>query len=200
MINRMVPFSLVLISAFIILIFGMNGCGGQEEAPLTDTGVSKEGWKLYESKDYTGSLKKFEKAVSINPNYADGYVGLGWAYGKMVSLNDSINSFMNALSKEPQNLDALAGIAIAYLANDQYDQAIDSANKVLASNPGYIFAHGNITSKNMNIVLAESYYYTGNLSKAHDQIDILNPDNVVDPASKDYAEQLLKELEKAAKA
>jgi tetratricopeptide (TPR) repeat protein len=204
MLNRKVLFSLVLISALAMAMFGMFGCGGQEEEPLLASDVAADGWKLYESKNMEDSLKlsetKFQKAVSVDPNYTDGYVGLGWTYGKMSNLKDSIDNFMIALSKEPQNLDALAGIAIAYLANDQYDQAIDSANKVLTNNPGYIFSHGNITSKHIHIILAESYYYTGDFVNTQKQIDILNPVNGLDPTSKDYAEKLLKELEKAANA
>jgi tetratricopeptide (TPR) repeat protein len=117
---------------------------------------------------------------------------------RMTQLADCISSFQAALAKDAQNADALAGIALAYLANDEYDQAITNANQVLAINPSYSFAHGNVTSRNLRILLAESYYYKGDFENAQSQVDILNPGNGLNPADEDYLAGLLKEIEKAS--
>ena len=187
-----------IISLALITAFGISGCGEDEPEGPTAEEITNEGWTLYEARDYISALAKFDEAVSEDSNYVDAYVGMGWSYGKMTQLADCISSFQTVLAKDAQNQDALAGIALAYLANDEYDQAIANASQVLASNPNYSFAHGNVTSRNLHIVLAESYYYKGDFENAQSQVDILNPGNGLNPADEDYLAELLKEIEKAS--
>jgi tetratricopeptide (TPR) repeat protein len=195
--HRFTLFNSIILSA-LIMAFGISGCGEDEPEGPTVEEIANEGWALYEGRDYTGALAKFDEAISEDPNYVDAYVGMGWSHGKLTQLADCISSFQTALAKDAQNEDALAGIALAYLADDKYDQAIASANQVLASNPNYSFAHGNVTSRNLHIVLAESYYYKGDFEDAQSEVDILNPGNGLDPADEDYLAGLLKEIEKAS--
>ncbi len=196
MLCRPVLLSFILLSALLIMTFSMSGCGEEEQPTASEIGA--EGWELYEARDYSGSLEKFNEAVSTDPDYADAYVGLGWAYGKMAQLTECVSSFRTALSKDAQNVDALAGIALAYLADDEYDQAIAKASQLLAISPDYSFEHGSVTSRNLHLVLAESYYYTGDLAKAQSEVDILNPGNELDSSSEDYAARLLEELERTS--
>jgi tetratricopeptide (TPR) repeat protein len=187
----------IILSALIIA-FGISGCGEEEPEGPTAEEITNEGWALYTASDYAGALAKFDEAISEDSAYVDAHVGMGWSYGRMTQLADCISSFQAALAKDAQNADALAGIALAYLANDEYDQAITNANQVLAINPSYSFAHGNVTSRNLRILLAESYYYKGDFENAQSQVDILNPGNGLNPADEDYLAGLLKEIEKAS--
>lgn len=187
-----------MILSALIMAFGISGCGEEEpEGPAAEE-ITNEGWTLYAAGDYTGALAKFDDAISEDSNYVDAYVGMGWSYGKLTQLADCISNFQTALAKDAQNADALAGIALAHLANDEYDQAITNANQVLAINPNYSFAHGNVTSRNLHIVLAECYYYKGDFEKAQSEVDMLNPGNGLNPADEDYLAGLLKEIEKAS--
>lgn len=193
--HRFTLLSSIILSALLI---GLSGCGEDEPEGPTAEEVTNEGWVLYAARDYTGALAKFDEAITEDPNYVDAYVGMGWSYGKMTQLADCISSFQTALAKDAQNEDALAGIALAYLASDEYDQAIANASQVLTINPSYSFAHGNVTSRNLHIVLAESYYYKGDFEDAQSQVDILNPGNGLNPADEDYLAGLLKEIEKVS--
>jgi tetratricopeptide (TPR) repeat protein len=195
--HRFALLNSIILSALIIA-FGISGCGEDEPEGPTAEEITKDGWELYTARDYAGALAKFDEAISEDSTYVDAYVGMGWSYGKMTQLADCISSFQAALAKDVQNADALAGIALAHLANDEYDQAIANANQVLAVNPNYSFAHGNVTSRNLHIALAESYYCKGDFENAQSQVDILNPGNGLNPTDEDYLAGLLKEIEKAS--
>jgi tetratricopeptide (TPR) repeat protein len=192
----------IVLSGLLVLLLGTPGCGGDDDDDgPTASEITAKGWELYEARDYAGALEKFNEAVSEDPDYTDGYVGLGWSYGKLAQKIESISNFQIALSKDAQNVDALAGIALAYLANDEYDQAIASANQALAINPAYSFAHGsNVTWRNLRIVLAESHYYKGEFPEARDEVDKLSPGwtDEFDPDDPDHLKMLLEEIEKAS--
>lgn len=183
-------FTIVL--GLLIIWIGISGCG---EEPVDIEVLMADGWTLYEAKDYAGAMGKFNAVVVETPNRAEAYVGLGWSYGKQSKLVDCISNFQQALSIEFQNVDALAGLALACLADDQYDTVINNANQALALNPAYSFAHGNVTARNLHIALAESYYFKGDFTNAKSEVDILNPNNNLDPSSQTYAADLLMEIE-----
>ena len=97
-----------------------------------------------------------------------------------------------------QSIRRESAVADSFLAILDLEGSRFGANQVLAINPNYSFAHGNVTWKNLRIVLAESYYYKGDFENAQSQVDLLNPGNGLNPADEDYLAGLLKEIEKAS--
>ena len=192
MLRRSILLSFVLVSVLLAMVFGVSGCG-EGEPPVPPADIIQAGLTLLEAEDYEGAMAKFDEALTredIGPAESAGaYVGLGWANGRTLNLQESIVSFQSALSQDSQNADAHAGIAFAYLADDKYDQAIDNANQALAINPNYSFAETSITSEDLNVVLAESYYYKGEFEEVKRVLDITEE---VSPA------ELLEELEAAS--
>ena len=192
MLRRSMLLNFVLVSISLAMILSMSGCGGDDDDDDDDLSLVKlmsEGQMLLETEDYEGAREKFDEVLVIDPGNISAYVGLGWAYGKLLNLQESIASFQSALSIDPQDTDALAGIAFAYLADDKYDQAIASSEQVLAIDPGYTFESTGITAQDLKIVLAESYYYKGEFEEAKRVLDITAE---VSPA------ELLEELEAAS--
>ncbi len=66
----------------------------------------------------------------------------------------------------------------------------------MAIEPNYSFDPTGITSQDLTLVLAESYYYKGELEDAQVELAKLDPEvKELDPASEDYAVKLLEALE-----
>ena len=186
------------VSVLVLVILCISGCGEDEKE---DPGqLLKEAWKYYEAGEYDKADRTFDKVLDSQPNSTqqiEMYVGLGWTCGKTAMLQESIANFQSVLSVEPQNADALAGMAFAYLADDQYDQAIAYAKQALASNPGDSLEYCGVTSRDLHIVLAESYYCKGELENAQNELAELDPTVMeLDPASEDYAVRLMESLER----
>ncbi len=160
-----------LISVLFAVAFSMSGCGN-DPIPPTPEELTLEGWEAYMDGDYEGAKERFEEAVTTTTGFVPAYVGLGWTHGKMANLQASIENFQNALLGEPGNVDALAGIAFAYLAGDDYEQAIANVDRALAIDPNYSFEHDNVTSQDLHMVLAESYYYKGDFDNAQRELGI----------------------------
>lgn len=186
----------VVLSVLLVVALAISGCSGDDPDPPNASEILAEGWTLFQAENYAEAKEKFDVVLADEPNNAEAYVGLGWVHGKTMNIQKAIASFQSALSMEAQNIDALAGIAMAYLAADQYDQAIDSAEKVLNPNPNYAFTNANITSCDIRIVLAESYYFKGELENSQKELAKVDPSvDELDPSDEDYAVKLLQKLE-----
>ena len=89
----------------------------------------------------------FEKAIELDPKYADAYALLGWNYwaGSVFGFSpDPKNSMKRALQLEQQALaldDSLplahTGLAEIYANNGQFDQAVTEAHRAIALDPNF---------------------------------------------------------------
>jgi adenylate cyclase len=94
-----------------------------------------------------GSLKArqlFERAITLDPKYADAYENLGNNYysGYILALNAEPDAFQRALHLEQQAnaLDASLSnvhwtLALIYVQKNQYDQALTEAQRAIALDP-----------------------------------------------------------------
>jgi tetratricopeptide (TPR) repeat protein len=167
------------------------------------------GWTHYSDGQFTQALSDFQDALAENPDCFDAHTGLGWSYAKLDSLEDAVSSFEAALAIRNAFLDALAGLAMVSSALNDHQEVIDSASAVLDRvGNGYVFRRDpNVTSIDLRLVLANSYVETEEFGLAQEQVDILNPDNGLDPDDPDswwvdgtqyltYEEALLVELQR----
>jgi len=205
MLRKRMMLSFAVLSVLLAMILVISGCGDDDDDDDVDEAedLVKDGWSLFASKDYSGAAGKFDEALAskdIAPVVsADAYVGMGWSSGKMANIPEAIANFQSALSQDSQNADAHAGIALAYLANDQYDDAITSANQALSIDSNYQFTWTGITSYDLRLVLAESYYYKGNFENAQKELAKFDPEvEDLDPDSEGYAVMLLEALDAAS--
>ena len=75
--------------------------------------------------------------------------------------------------------------------------AVDWADSALAIDPDYVFEHDpTFDWKDLRLILAQSYYGLSQYDEAQAQVDILNPDNTLDPESDTYMEDLLAEIQR----
>ena len=81
--------------------------------------------------DNIKAAEMFERAIGLNPNYADPYHNLGEAYRSMGEIGDAILMYQKALSLNPalwQSHKALAGI---YYSKKDYKQALFHVGEAL---------------------------------------------------------------------
>jgi TolB-like protein/Tfp pilus assembly protein PilF len=92
--------------------------------------------------DFEQSLKEFERAIQLNPNYATAH---HW-YGELLGVTGRFNEGIAEL-KRAQELDPLSLIINADLGGElytwarQYDKAIEQLRKTIEMDPRFYYAH-----------------------------------------------------------
>ena len=177
---------------FILLIACKND--PPPEPPKTAEQLIKEAWVQFESHNYSYAITIFSEAIALDYKLAEAYMGLGWSYGKIDSLDLAISNFKIAiiLDVEEQYIDIYAGYAFVCFHANEFSQAITAAKKVIERyDEVYIFLHDpTITTSDIRLLLAQCYFETGEYYLAQAQVDILDPDNNLDPYSSNYIEEL----------
>lgn len=121
--------------------------------------------------DYVKALVEAEKAVALDPNYANGHVlhaTLLYYAGRPKEGLERMKKAVQLNPYHPSNYPFHVGQA--YFVLGQYEQAVDEFKKGLASNP---------TSERLHVWLAAAYARSGQLSEAQwemDQVLTANPD------------------------
>jgi tetratricopeptide (TPR) repeat protein len=68
--------------------------------------ASEIGWNLIDKNRYGAAIKKFKYAISVNPNQADAYEGLGEAYRKIGDNENALKYYKIFLRKAPNDSEA----------------------------------------------------------------------------------------------
>jgi serine/threonine protein kinase/tetratricopeptide (TPR) repeat protein len=90
-------------------------------------------------KDVRGATELFERAVEIDPRFALGYAGIGYAYGRIhryhdqskESLEKGVGACRHALDLEPELAEALSARAFLYYAHEEYELSIQYSQMAL---------------------------------------------------------------------
>jgi len=127
--------------------------------------------KLAEGEDVIyKTILFYEKAVQLNPNYADLHYRLGMYYAKKRLNQQAIESFWQALKINPGYIQAMIGLALTYLKTGALDQSIDTLHRAIAAQPHYADLH---------YYLGTLYAEKGNIEEAvgeFNQALAINPD------------------------
>ncbi|MFN4150905.1 MAG: tetratricopeptide repeat protein [Candidatus Sericytochromatia bacterium] len=84
--------------------------------------------------DFDLALKQFEKSIKIDPNFAEGYLGIGFVYRKMGKFNLSIKYLKKSLDLDPSMIDSYDNLGIAYIQQKNYKEAISIYLKAIENN------------------------------------------------------------------
>jgi len=90
------------------------------------------------------AIDSFEKAIALNPNYAEAHYNLGVALQKLGQLDDAILSYNKALICQHAYPDAHNNIGVINLELGMIDSAIKSFEWAVAFSPEYAEAHNNL--------------------------------------------------------
>lgn len=184
------------------------------EKKSTDTGPDVEelidqGWTAFEAGDLESAYTYFYDAINADSDDAEARHGMGWVQLMEGDLDAAWVAFDRAQYFELQHFGAEVGMAIVYRDLPDYSLAISSANTVLSSIPAYVFPHmSSVDWKDLRLIIAQCSYRKGEayFDDAQAEVDILDPDNGLDPADSDtwvvgsvtyatYAEALMMAIE-----
>lgn len=97
--------------------------------------------ELEKEEKYLESAKKLEKAVELQPNYADVHYSLGRMYelsGNNVNARESIK---RALAINPNYFRARIMLARSYWKDEKNDRSIEELGKALSASPNFFIEH-----------------------------------------------------------
>jgi tetratricopeptide (TPR) repeat protein len=90
-----------------------------------------EGIKASKKGDHQSALDHFQKAVSIDPELADGYNNLGSAQAALGQLEQAAKQFQKAIDLVPDHSLALANLSVTLCKMEQYPDAEQLARRAL---------------------------------------------------------------------
>ena len=113
-------------------------------------------------------------------------------------MEDAAYNFNVAIVKQSNSPDGHASVAFVYLAQNRYEDAIPAAEKAISlGGEEYVFEWIiEVRTRNLRLLMAECYYALGEYTDAQAQIDLLEPENELDPNSNEYIKDLLLEIER----
>ncbi len=96
----------------------------------------EQGMKSYQEKNYSQAIEYLEKAIKMNPNFAQGYNALGLAYKELnANLQEAAWYFKAAIDINPNYVEAYDNLGKAYCGLGQFDKAEEYCKKALSLNP-----------------------------------------------------------------
>ncbi len=160
---------LLLATAALFLIL-VAACTNEPAPPNSQRDWAIEGWKHWLTADYEGAETAFGNALKVDPNFAEGYGGLGWTYIREQRLEDAVVNFEKGKLYAQQEGTPLAtrqlvymGGAVAYEAMDEYTYSVEfgrymSDNLLPGGDAFDSFYDAHVTTYDLYIILALDYY------------------------------------------
>jgi tetratricopeptide (TPR) repeat protein len=96
--------------------------------------------------DWTGGEKEFQRAIELNPGYAEAHRQYGVALREMGRLGEAIAEHKRALELDPLSLVINRALGLDFYDARQYDQAIEQERKTLELDPNFLQAHDTLGS------------------------------------------------------
>src|SRR6266516_1338920 len=156
-----------------ILLSGFGAAPPQDSFPLAEAAAKKAleiddnlaeahttlGFSLcVHHFDFAGSIREFERAIALNPNYATAHHWFGDGPLLAVGQFDSANAEgKRALELDPLSVIITADLGANYLVARRYDEAIEQFHKAIDLDSRFYYAHWN---------LAQALEMKGNLREA----------------------------------
>jgi tetratricopeptide (TPR) repeat protein len=105
--------------------------GAEKSAVLSN----KTGIAYHQLVDLNNAKKYYEKAVHLNPRYAEAINNLGTIYYSRKSYRRAVEQYKKALRITPDSASILSNLGTAYFARKDYDNASKTYQQALAIDP-----------------------------------------------------------------
>ena len=128
------------VNLICLLVFGLILAGtalpafGSIDDAIT---INNDGVDLYTRGFYTASIDRFQAALTYDPNNAQIYTNMGFAYMASNMPEYALESFRKGLAITPGDLEVHNNLAICLYTMGQRDQAIGEWEFVLRTDPNY---------------------------------------------------------------
>ncbi len=168
--NHVINFIFIL-----FIIFVTTDCFGQSE----EEKLNIQGNDLGREGKYEEAIKKYDKAIELDPSYSEPYYNRGKAKLNLRRYGGAIDDFNIALNLDPNNSDIYNNRGIAKKKSNNFKGAIDDYNKSLALNP-----------RNYRVYLNRgiAYFESGNEVGACSDLKIAKEHNI--PGAESGLEQI----------
>jgi TolB-like protein/class 3 adenylate cyclase/Flp pilus assembly protein TadD len=103
----------------------------------TSLGLALDNYHL----DFEQSLKEYERAIRLNPNYATAHHWHGELLGAMGRFDEAIAQLKRAQELDPLSLIINCDLGEVYTYARQYDKAIEQLRKAIEMDPRFYYAH-----------------------------------------------------------
>jgi TolB-like protein/Tfp pilus assembly protein PilF len=94
--------------------------------------------------DFEQSLKEFERAIELNPNYATAHHWYGETLGSIGRFDEGIAELKRAQQLDPLSLIINTDLGEVYMFAHEYDRAIEQLRKAIEMDPRFYYAHWNL--------------------------------------------------------
>ena len=88
--------------------------------------------------DLPRALNHFQKAVTLDPEFADAFNGIGMTYAALGELQQAADQFQKAIDLVPDHVGAAANLSIVLCKLKHYHEAGELARRALKINPGLL--------------------------------------------------------------
>jgi tetratricopeptide (TPR) repeat protein len=95
----------------------------------------------YRHRDLEHAILNFNKAIELNPDYADAYMNRGAAYAESADYGQAIRDYNKAIELNPDIEYAYYGRGLAYYYSGNPEQAILDYNRAIELDPNYAYAY-----------------------------------------------------------
>jgi len=123
--------TIALLSILILICYTTLPIYAQNSAEeYYDSGVEK-----LDSGDFQGAIKDFNKAIEINPKYANAYYDRGLAKAKLGDYRGALKDYNKTIEINPKHKMAYAFRGVAKANLGDYRGAIEDYNKTIEIKP-----------------------------------------------------------------
>jgi tetratricopeptide (TPR) repeat protein len=102
--------------------------------------VNKTGIAYHQMMDLEAAKKYYEKAIHINPRYAEALNNLGTVYYARKSFRRALTQYKKALKVNPDSASIYSNLGTAHFARKNYEEAMNAYEKAMSLDPE-VFEH-----------------------------------------------------------